>query len=213
MPSELPLARAGVVVGKRAAAETPPRVAPLVLGKIFLRIGATSFGGLGSALAIIEREFVDRRRVLTAEDITEATAATRLLPGSTVTQVTSFLGYRLGGWVGSGVATVAFVLPSVAAMFLLAVFYDSVSGLSALEPAAQGLTAAVVGLLLATAYRFGRAMISGPVTLAIALAAFGSAAGLGIPAVVIVGVAGIIGIPLHSAPEASQGSASKKEGG
>ena len=55
-------------------------------------------------------------------------------------------------------------------MLLLAIFYDAVSGWSAFGRAAQGLTAAVVGLLLASACRFGRATLAGPIGLGIALA-------------------------------------------
>jgi len=45
------------------------------LGGIFLRIGATAFGGLGAALVLVERELVAKRRMLTAADVTEALTA------------------------------------------------------------------------------------------------------------------------------------------
>jgi len=182
------------------------------LGRIFLEIGATAFGGLGPSLAIIERALVEKRRVLTAEDIAEALAATRLLPGSTLTQVVSFLGYRLGGWTGSATATMACVLPPVTAMLLLAVFYDSVSTLSVFGPISQGLAAAVVGILLAATYRIGRTTLGDPLTLGIALSAFGAAAGLGVPAVVVVVAAGLIGVILLSAPRTDQGPRTGKGG-
>jgi len=93
--------------------EAPHAVSVLVLGGVFLRIGASAFGGLGAALALVERELVDKRRWLTPADLTEALTYTKLLPGSTVVQVVSYLGYRLGGWSGSAVATAAFVAPSL----------------------------------------------------------------------------------------------------
>jgi chromate transporter len=180
------------------AEETQRQLPTRVLIGIFLEIGATSFGGLGPSLAVIERELVERHRVLTAADLAEATAATRLLPGSSFIQVMAFLGYRLGGWTGSVVATLACLLPPVTAMLLLGLFYDAVSGWSAFGRAAQGLTAAVVGLLLASAYRFGRATLSGPLGLGIAIGAFGSSAGLGVPAAAVVVAAGLVGVPLLS---------------
>ena len=182
-------------------AAEPRRPLPAwVLIRVFLEIGATSFGGLGPSLAVIERELVERRRVLTAADVAEATAATRLLPGSSFIQVMSFLGYRLGGWTGSVLATIACILPPVTAMLLLGLFYDAMSGWSAFGRAAQGLTAAVVGLLLASACRFGRATLTGPLGLGIAIGAFGSSAGLGVPAAAVVVAAGLVGVPLLSAP-------------
>jgi chromate transporter len=170
------------------------------LARIFLRIGATSFGGQGAALAVIESELVARRGVVTAEAIAEASAGTRILPGSTLIQVVSFLGYRLGGWSGSSVATLAFVFPSAFAMLLLAAFYDALSTLSLFRTATQGSSAAVVGLLLASAYRFGWSMLGDPPTIGIALVAFALAAGLGIPAAAVVVSAGLVGALLLAAP-------------
>ncbi len=51
---------------------------------IFLRIGAAAFGDTGPVLVLLEREFIEKREVLTHEDITEALTYTKLLPGSTV---------------------------------------------------------------------------------------------------------------------------------
>ena len=73
-------------------------VSALALGRVFLRIGAIAFGGLGAALALVERELVDKRRWLTPADLTEALTYTKLLPGSTVVQVVAYLGYKLRGW-------------------------------------------------------------------------------------------------------------------
>src|SRR2546422_6387099 len=117
----------------------------LTLGHIFLRIGATAFGGLGAALALVERELVAKRQWLTAADVTEALTYTKLLPGSTVVQVVAYLGYKLGGWSGSAVATAAFVVPSALMMLGLAAAYVTGTALAALHLGAQGLTAAAVG--------------------------------------------------------------------
>jgi chromate transporter len=205
-PAELLLPDPGACEGELAATAGPRRVSTLVLCSIFLEIGATAFGGMGPTLAIIERELVKKRQALTADDVAEAWAATRLLPGSSLIQVVSFIGYRLGGWSGSVLATVACVLPPVTAMLLLAVFYPRVAALPAFGPATQGLGAAVVGLLLATTYRFGRATLGNRVALGIALCAFGSTVVLGIPSAAIIVAAGLIGVPLLSAPGTGEGS-------
>jgi len=166
---------------RQATVEGPRPISTLALAGVFLKLGATSFGGLGPSLAVIERELVDKRPILTAADVAEAVAATKLLPGSSLIQVTSFLGYRIAGWRGSAVATVACLLPPATAMLGLAAVSESLPSHPALGSAAQGLTAAVVGLLLATMCRFGRATIAGPVALGIGLAAFGAASSCACP--------------------------------
>ena len=154
------------------------------------------FEGLGAALALVERDLVDQRRWLTPADLTEALTYTKLLPGSTVVQVMAYLSYKLGGWPGSALATAAFILPSALAMLVLATLYVAATAVPALGPAVTGFTAAVVGVLLATTYRLGKANIKEPSTLVIAVAACVVGVWLGLNAALIVVAAGVLGISL-----------------
>jgi chromate transporter len=197
---------------RQATAEGPRPISTLALAGVFLKLGATSFGGLGPSLAVIERELVDKRSILTAADVAEAVAATKLLPGSSLVQVTSFLGYRIAGWKGSAVATVTCLLPPATAMLGLAVVSESLPSHPAIGSAAQGLTAAVVGLLVATLCRFGRATIDGPTALGVGVGVFGLASVLKVPAAVLVVAAGLIGIVVLSAPEAKRENAARRGG-
>ena len=184
----------------------PSGLSLLTLGQIFLRIGAMAFGGLGAALALVERELVTKRQWLTTADVTEALTYTKLLPGSTVVQVVSYLGYKLGGWSGSAVATSAFVFPSAVMMLVLAAVYVTATTVPAMRPAINGLTAAVVGILLATTYRLGKANIPDRITMGIALASIVAGAVLGISAAVIVVSAGLLGVGLYALPLPQQTS-------
>jgi chromate transporter len=143
---------------------------------------------------------VTKRQWLTAADVTEALTYTKLLPGSTGPQVVAYLGYKLGGWAGSAVATAAFVFPSALMMLVLAAASVSVTTVPAMRPAMNGLTAAVVGLLLATTYRLGKANIADRLTLGLALVSIIAGAVLGISAAFIVVAAGLLGICLYAIP-------------
>jgi len=180
------------------------RVPALTLGWIFLRIGATAYGGLGTTLALIERALVTQRGVLTPAEVTEALTYTKLLPGSTGPQAVAYLGYKLGGWSGSALTTAAFLFPSALLMVLLAAAYGATTALPAMGPTVNGLTAGVVGLLLATTYRLGKPNIKEPLTWGIALVAFAVGAFLGISAALIVVAAGLLGVILLSPPGAAQ---------
>lgn len=161
---------------------------------IFLRIGAVAFGGLGATLALIERELVHRRHVATKEEITEALTYTKLLPGSTVVQVVAYLGWRLGGWSASALATAFFLLPSVVLMLALAFGYSQVADASGLVPIRRGVLAVVVGLLLMTMYDLAKSVLTSPVTIAIAGCAFLLLAVLKVGAAWIVVAAGVFGM-------------------
>ena len=184
-------------VGETAqiVAEARPRPLSMIsLVWLFLRIGATSFGDTGPLLAVVERDLVERYRMLTHDDITESLTYTRLLPGSTVLQIVSYVGYKLSGWLGSALITAAYIIPSALAMVLLAAGYAAVTTVPAVAPAVKGLTAAVVGILIATAYRLGARNITGLLTFGIGLAAFVTATFLNVNVALIVVGAGIIGI-------------------
>jgi chromate transporter len=197
MPDESAVPR--TPMGNAAAAERSGCIRLGVVAWIFLRIGATAFGGLGATLALLERKLVNGRRLLTREDLAEALTATRLLPGPTVVQVIAYAGYVLRGWPGSLVATVAFLAPSVLAMLGLAIGYDAVATSPVSAPALDGLAAAVVGLIVATGFRIARASVQGPRAGALAIAAFTAGAGWGVSAAAVVAVAGVLGIGLLGA--------------
>lgn len=193
-----------------AAAAHPPSLTTPQIGWVFLQVGLTAFGGLGATVALMHRELVVRRRVLTTEQVTEALAFTKPLPGSTVVQVVSYLGYRLGGWHGSALATVAFLTPPLACMILLAHSYEAVYHLHGFSSVVNGLLAAVVGLMLTTAFRLGRANVGGAVTHGIALVAFAAVVGLKVNAALVVVIAGLTGLLALMPPSVS---ATREAGG
>ena len=172
----------------------PPRLRALKLAVTFLRIGAVAFGGLGATLALIEDELVRKRGVTSKQELTEALTYTKLLPGSTVVQVVAYLGWRLGGWTGSAVATASFLLPSAAVMVALSYGYSLVTRAPAAGSGLRGLLATVAGLLLVTTYRLGRDILTTPLPLILAAAAFGAALFLHLGAAWVVLAAGLVGM-------------------
>ena len=128
----------------------------LSLGWVLLCIGAVAFGGLGATLALLRRELVERHGWLQSSDITEALAYTKPLPGSTVVQVVTFLGWRLGNWPGAIVSTVAFLLPALTLMTVAAAAVLALPDASWVRGALTGLQIAVVGLLAAALWHHAR---------------------------------------------------------
>jgi chromate transporter len=108
-------------------------------------------------------------------------------------------------------ATAAFLLPAAALMTALAVTYVAASALPDLEPAIRGLTAAVVGVLLATTYRLGKSSFRDPVLLALTLAAFGAGVVFNVNAALIVVAAGLIGLLLFASPARRKEPSSRRQ--
>lgn len=177
-----------------------PRRADMSLSELvweFLKIGATSIGDTGPLLAFIERDLVEKRGVLTHDDVTESLTYTKLLPGSTVLQIVAYLSYRLGGWPGSALASIAYLLPATVLMIGLAYGYVAAAeAIPQLRSAVNGVTAAVVGILLATAWRFAdkNLDVRKPLTIVIAVAAFLVAAFTTVNVALVMLASGLAGI-------------------
>jgi chromate transporter len=170
------------------------RLSRLQLAGLFLRIGTVAFGGLGATLALLERELGQRRALLSEQEVAEALTYTKLLPGSTVVQVVAYLGWRLGGWQGSAVSTVCFLLPSALLMAGLAYGYSHVATLPAVVSIRRGVLTAVVALLVLTLYRLARPALTTLSAGALAGGAFVAVAIGQISVVWVVIAAGIIGL-------------------
>jgi chromate transporter len=161
------------------------------MGWELLRLGAFAFGGLGATLALLQRCLVDRRQWLPQNDISEALAFTKALPGSTGIQVVAYLGWRLHGWPGALVAATAFIVPAAALMIVAAAASLALPDQPWVKGALIGLQIGVVGLLAAAMWRLARSEAKGPMLTAVLLAS--CVLGFFVHAVVIVVSAGVIG--------------------
>jgi len=169
---------------------SPSRPSLLAQFYTFLRIGALAFGGLGGALAVIDRELVGRRGWVAAGDVRAALAFTKPLPGSTVVQVVAFLGWRIARWPGALIASVAFLIPSAALMIGGAALLNAAPAGPVISGALLGVQVAVVGLLASALLRLSRDLPARRLSL-LALVAFG--AGLvAVNAALVVIAAGLV---------------------
>jgi chromate transporter len=88
----------------------PARVSLGELAGIFLRLGITAFGGPAAHIAIMEDEFVRRRRWLTHERFLDLLGAANLIPGPSSTELAVYIGYEQAGWRGLSWEGLCFIL-------------------------------------------------------------------------------------------------------
>lgn len=188
--------------------DPPP---PLVVraGQVWwalLRLGAVAFGGLGPALALLDRELVGRRGWLTSADVRDALSYTKPLPGSTVVQAVTFLGWRVAGLRGALAATAGFVAPAALLMTAAAAGTAVLPDAAWVRGGLLGLQVAVVGLLAhATAGLLARE--AGTVVLA-GVAGAAAVAGAFVNAALVVAVPGVAGVAVEHFRRTHQGGES-----
>jgi chromate transporter len=71
----------------------------------FLRLGSTGFGGPAAHIAMMEEEFVRRRRWVSRADFLDMLGASNLVPGPSSTEIAIHIGHQRGGWWLRGYAS------------------------------------------------------------------------------------------------------------
>ncbi len=126
------------------------------LFSIFLRIGAFTLGGGYVMVPLIQREIVDRRRMVSREKFLDIMAWAQCGPGGVAINASSIVGYTVAGIRGAVAATVGAVLPSFAAILVVAAAFLRYRTVPAVEAFLYGARPAVVGLLVAAGCSLGR---------------------------------------------------------
>ena len=136
----------------------------------FLRLGATAYGG-PAMMAYFRQECVGKRHWLTEAEFKEGMALCQVIPGATMMQMATYMGYRLRGLSGATVAAVAFVLPAFLLMTGLSAAYFAFGELALIKALFRGLAALVVAIILNACVSLARTAVHGwPGVLLMALA-------------------------------------------
>lgn len=97
---------------------------------VFLRLGLTAFGGPIAHLEYFRREFVERRKWLSAQAYGDLVGLCQFLPGPASSQVGIGLGLMRRGLRGACAAWLGFTLPSALAMTVFALLLRYSHGLA-----------------------------------------------------------------------------------
>ena len=122
------------------------------LGWTYLKIGTIGFGGGYAVMDLIHSELVEKHRWLTEQRFQNMVALSEMAPGALTVNLLAGIAYRLGGVKAMVLATTALILPSFVLIIILAELFFSWQNNPVVKGALEGLTAGVVGLLLAVVW-------------------------------------------------------------
>lgn len=167
----------------------------------FLYIGLTGFGGGLAVMAQIRVLAVRRRSWFTEHDFAEAFALAQSLPGTNAGNAVAYIGWRLRGLGGAAVAMIGFILPSMLMMIALAIGYRHLRQLPNMDRLFHGLNAAVVALIIVTAWRVGQNTLTKPWQWYVSVSSCLAVAIFGATIIEVILAAGLIGIYIDSFAE------------
>ena len=140
----------------------------------------------------MHEELVDRRRWIGEGRFLHALSFCMLLPGPEAQQLAIYVGWLLHKTRGGIVAGVAFVLPSFFLMLVLSWTYAAHGEVDWIEGVFAGLSAGVLGMVVAALLRIGGRSLRNAFAVAMAAASFLSIFVIGVPfPIVVLGAAAL----------------------
>ena len=170
---------------------------------LFLRLGATAFGGPAAHVAMMEDEVVRRRRWVTRERFLDYLGAVNLIPGPNSTELAIHLGHLRGGWPGLLVAGACFILPASLIVLACAWAYVAFGSLPAAEGVLYGVKPVVIAVVAQALWGLGRSAIRGT-WLAMVATGAAWAVSAGAHELIVLAVAGLAGAAAVVKPPAGR---------
>jgi chromate transporter len=168
----------------------------LEIALLFLRLGATAFGGPAAHIALMQEEVVRRRQWISSEEFLDLLGATQLIPGPNSTELAIHLGHRRGGAAGLVIAGACFILPAALLTLLLSWMYVRYGRLPSAAGALYGIKPVIIAVVLQAISALARTAVRST-RLAIIGAAAAAAAALRANEILVLLVAGASAVSLE----------------
>lgn len=126
----------------------------------FFKIGAFAFGGGYAVIPLIQKYIVTDYQWMNMREMVDLISISQMTPGPIAINSATFVGQKMGGIVGSLVATAGIVTPQFILMMIFGYFlFTKHKTFLALDWILNGIKAGIVSLILITAISMFRSSI------------------------------------------------------
>jgi chromate transporter len=129
----------------------------------------TAFGGPQAHIAVLLREFVQKRRYVTEEELMELNALAQLLPGPSSTQTLVGIAWKVGGLRLAIITFLIWILPSATIMCMAAISYKIFAGKSKFTEILRFVQPVAVGIVAYATYSFAFRFLKSRVSMMLAI--------------------------------------------
>ncbi|RKD30878.1 chromate transporter [Thermohalobacter berrensis] len=119
----------------------------------FFKIGAFTFGGGYAMIPLIQTEVVDKKEWLSNDEFLDTIAVAQSAPGAVAVNSSIFIGYKIGGILGSIVCMLGVVLPSFFIILIISMFLFKYRNNKIVGKVFLGIRPAVVALIFSAVYK------------------------------------------------------------
>lgn len=119
----------------------------------YLKIGLFTFGGGYAMIALIEDEISTKKKWISKEELADIITIAESTPGPIAINSATYIGYKMGGVLGSALATAGVVIPSLVIIFIISMFFDLFMSFEIVQYAFTGIKCAVGLIILRTGWK------------------------------------------------------------
>ncbi|MCI6508151.1 MAG: chromate transporter [Bacilli bacterium] len=112
-----------------------------------LKIGLFTFGGGYGMIALLESELVEKKKWIEKDEFVDMIAIAESTPGPIAVNASTYVGYKIAGFMGSLLATIGVCLPSFIIIFLISLFFEKFVALKYVAYAFKGIQVCVTFLI------------------------------------------------------------------
>lgn len=123
-----------------------------------LKIGLFTFGGGYAMIALLENEFVAKKKWLEKDEFLNVAAIAESTPGPIAINAATYIGYKNAGVIGSVIATLGICIPSFGIIYAISLFFDAFLSLTLVAYAFKGIQICVVYLILSAGLKMLKQM-------------------------------------------------------
>ena len=136
----------------------PDRPRPQSITDLFVSFTVLALQGFGGVLAVVQREFVEKKRWLTNEEFIEDWAVAQVMPGPNVINLSLIIGGRYFGLKGAMAALSGMLAAPLLIVLTLALIYAQFASRPEVAGALRGMGAVAAGLIGATAIKLTKGL-------------------------------------------------------
>ena len=131
------------------------------------KIGLFTFGGGYAMIALLENEFIGKKKWIEKDEFLDLVAIAESTPGPIAINAATYIGYKYSGFWGALVATVAICIPSFVIIYTISLFFDLFLSLTYVAYAFRGIQVGVIYLIFSAGLRMLKNMKKKPFPLII----------------------------------------------
>ena len=123
-----------------------------------LKIGLFTFGGGYAMIALLENEFVEKKKWLEKDEFLDVAAIAESTPGPIAINAATYIGYKNTGMIGAMIATLGICIPSFVIIYAISLFLDAFLSLTLVAYAFKGIQICVVYLIISAGLKMLKQM-------------------------------------------------------